>query len=612
MKKKLRYKLLIGLATTVLLSSVVAPALQPLKVQAETIVDSPSNHQLESLLKAIVRKLENFAPRASNITINPERGYPVENPERDTHALVTPKDIELVTNVAIQQLRGQSIIREITAPPQGVVFSGDWHGNLQDLVKFIQDVMASGKLLVFTGDCIDRGLYSVEVATLLLAMQALFPDRIVYIRGDHEDAGVNGNYGLYAECEAKYLRLEPSDQVPADLVSADHVPDESLKQANEQVFTRLNHAFDHLPMAAVISSVDGRRKSFAVHGGVSREMDLNVLRQIPVPVTDTSTFYDNPPETEDGEIYRRWENESNQRRKQWQQLHQLLWNDMDPNAGHRGDSDAHVCSKEEADAFCDKNEITDIFSGHLHIDEASGFRAYGDAHKYYVTTSSKYNEVGKFLTSGNTNYSKINPVDNNFDGILATRNRYGGKVSLLKAAVTFADGNLENVQGVDLENVVAAFIASEQPPADLVPAKSEAKYFRLTPSDQVPAVIPALVKSVDAPNACDRAESQIIAIPMRIAGSTGSEHFIVEVDKNQTFEEFKAECMEALKIPPDDPVQLFEIYYSKSPGHYMQRKVEDMRKTIGERFVPLLKTDPYCWITVVTNSGKAIRQARPQ
>jgi hypothetical protein len=439
-KKKLRQKLLISLATIALLSSLVAPALQSLKAQA-VVVDSPSDHPQQDVLKKIVDKIENFASKASNLTINPAVGYPVENPTNNTHAVVTPEDIKFVTDVTKQQLNGQSVVREIIAPHQGVVFSGDWHGNLQDLVKFTQDVMNSGKLLVFTGDNVDRGLYSVEVATLLLAMQNLYPDRIVYVRGDHEDSGVNNLYGLSAECKAKYGALPPSECIPEDLDRNN----EHLKEVDRQVWERLNGAFNFLPFAAVIFNVDCTKKSLAVHGGVSPEMNLNSLKQISVPRTRPSEF----PEEED-------EDEYAQRLEEWTSLHQLLWNDQDwINATGRRTEHSHVCSEEDTDNFCDANEVADIFSGHYHVRGASGFREFGsDKHKCYVNTSSKYNDVGKLLTGNNNDYSRIRPYDNNSIQIQK-------RASLTKAAVTFADGNLENVKGVDLEKV-AEFIAEDE------------------------------------------------------------------------------------------------------------------------------------------------------
>ena len=78
----------------------------------------------------------------------------------------------------------QPIFLELQPP---VKIIGDIHGqfhNLKELFKL------GGKLpdtnYLFMGDYVDRGYYSVETVTLLVALKVRFKDRLTILRGNHE------------------------------------------------------------------------------------------------------------------------------------------------------------------------------------------------------------------------------------------------------------------------------------------------------------------------------------------------------------------------------------------------------------------------------------------
>lgn len=77
---------------------------------------------------------------------------------------------------------------EITDP---VTVIGDIHGQFYDLLKILSytDLLKPSidpnQKVVFLGDYVDRGINSIEVTLLLLALKIEFPNNIILLRGNH-------------------------------------------------------------------------------------------------------------------------------------------------------------------------------------------------------------------------------------------------------------------------------------------------------------------------------------------------------------------------------------------------------------------------------------------
>ena len=50
------------------------------------------------------------------------------------------------------------------------------------------------------GDYVDRGLYGVETAILVMMLKQCFPNQVYLLRGNHESRDLTAYYGFRAQC----------------------------------------------------------------------------------------------------------------------------------------------------------------------------------------------------------------------------------------------------------------------------------------------------------------------------------------------------------------------------------------------------------------------------
>ncbi|CAG7854684.1 Serine/threonine-protein phosphatase T Short=PPT [Serendipita indica DSM 11827] len=157
---------------------------------------------------------------------------------------------------------------------------GDTHGQYYDLLHLLSLTGKPSKThcLLFNGDFVDRGSWSVEVALTVMAWKWLFPNTVLLNRGNHETNDMNKVYGFEGEVKHKH---------------------------GELAYKLFAHVFTALPLATLVSpalppspkalagavgkgqapilSKEGRMRYFVTHGGLFSKdnITLDDIRAIP-------------------------------------------------------------------------------------------------------------------------------------------------------------------------------------------------------------------------------------------------------------------------------------------------------------------------------------------
>jgi len=148
--------------------------------------------------------------------------------------------VRILCEKAKEILIDEPNVVQVRAP---VTICGDIHGQFHDLKELFKiGGQPPDTNYLFMGDYVDRGYFSVETVSLLIALKVRFPDRITILRGNHEVRQITQVYGFYDECQRKY--------------------------GNSKVWTMFTDIFDYFPLSAVVDN-----QIFCLHGGLSPSLD---------------------------------------------------------------------------------------------------------------------------------------------------------------------------------------------------------------------------------------------------------------------------------------------------------------------------------------------------
>lgn len=210
---------------------------------------------------------------------------------------------------------------------------GDIHGSFHDLLRVIKYTLNDHSKVLFLGDYVDRGYFSLECITILFALKVMNPKSIFLIRGNHEFDSICSYYGFKEEIlnyhnpkktkEVVSNKVEKNinnDEIDFDLVEestaneivSDEDPcdeyfanriDSNCYKYSEKLYNAFIKAFSYLPIAAIVN-----KSTFCIHGGICPSLDkVEKLHEIVRPINDfdessllTEVIWSDPSNNEEG------------------------------------------------------------------------------------------------------------------------------------------------------------------------------------------------------------------------------------------------------------------------------------------------------------------------
>ena len=141
---------------------------------------------------------------------------------------------------------------------------GDIHGQYSDLIRLFEaGGYPTDVNYLFLGDYVDRGEQSIETICLLFCFKIKCSNNFFLLRGNHECASLNREYGFYDECKRRY---------------------------NVKLLKKFVDVFNCMPYFAIVED-----KIIFMHGGLSPSLkNLGQLNEIirPTDVPDEGLLCD--------------------------------------------------------------------------------------------------------------------------------------------------------------------------------------------------------------------------------------------------------------------------------------------------------------------------------
>jgi serine/threonine-protein phosphatase 5 len=114
----------------------------------------------------------------------------------------------LMTLDILDLLKAEKTLQKVAVPEGSkITVVGDLHGQLFDFVHMLEEVSglpSPDNPILFNGDFVDRGVWSVEVLMCIFAFKLQNPGHVHLNRGNHETEMTNYQYGFANEVEVKY------------------------------------------------------------------------------------------------------------------------------------------------------------------------------------------------------------------------------------------------------------------------------------------------------------------------------------------------------------------------------------------------------------------------
>lgn len=105
---------------------------------------------------------------------------------------LSEQEVQELCTKAREILMKEQNVQPVRCP---VTVCGDIHGQFHDLMELFRiGGQPPDTNYLFMGDYVDRGYYSVETVSLLVALKVRYKDRITILRGNHESRQITQVY----------------------------------------------------------------------------------------------------------------------------------------------------------------------------------------------------------------------------------------------------------------------------------------------------------------------------------------------------------------------------------------------------------------------------------
>ncbi len=117
--------------------------------------------------------------------------------------------LDLYSQTGPEMHRWDEEVRYCLVPEdwQGAVVVGDLHGDFQSLERIVSNKWSKDEGLIFLGDYVDRGRRQLDVVVYVARLKLEYPEKVILLRGNHEDGQVNTYYGFRDSVPSEIYRL---------------------------------------------------------------------------------------------------------------------------------------------------------------------------------------------------------------------------------------------------------------------------------------------------------------------------------------------------------------------------------------------------------------------
>lgn len=206
-------------------------------------------------------------------------------------------DEKLLMNLCSDVINVLKIENNILKIDDDTFVVGDLHGNYHDLLRILNYASKTTHKIIFLGDYVDRGHFSIECITLLFSLKVMYPDKYFLLRGNHEFDCMCSQYGFKKAIlnhhnpkkiekivSAPTINYFQSSQIYfKELLDIDNVEETTDNHGNsyfddhshygcyrytEKLYESFLDAFSYLPIAAIVNT-----DTLCIHGGLSPYLD---------------------------------------------------------------------------------------------------------------------------------------------------------------------------------------------------------------------------------------------------------------------------------------------------------------------------------------------------